>query len=67
MNERFAIPIPPAPEKLGVKVWAMNDEGETRAEYGYGWDANEAVADAIAFLIEETGDDTFAMNEWAAA
>lgn len=50
-----------------VKVEGLNDHGERREVVGTGRDSNEAVRNAIDRLIDETGDDSWCMNEWGPA
>lgn len=52
---------------VGVKVDARNDFGEKRAVTGFGRDTNAAVQNAIDRLVDETGDETWTMNEWRPA
>lgn len=50
-----------------TKVDARNDHGDQCWVTGVGRDANEAVQNAIDRLIDETGDDSWVMNDWRPA
>jgi len=52
---------------LTVVVDASNDNGQLERTYGYGTTVDEAVLDAITFLVVMTGDDSWTMDEWRAA
>jgi hypothetical protein len=53
--------------ELAVKVTARNDDGDKEVEYGYGQTTDEAVRNALDFLIANTGDDSWVQDDWEAA
>ena len=64
VNNDYRVPCTRA---LTVRVLAFNDAGEPRMEYGSGHTTDHAVAAAIATLVEDTQDTTWAMSEWWAS
>ena len=53
--------------RVAVYVDARNDAGEARQAYGWGPTADEAVEAAVEGIRNETGDDSYVMNDWEAA
>jgi hypothetical protein len=48
-------------------VTALNDDGDERTEYGWGFTTEEAVEDALRIIRDRSGDESYVMNEWRAA
>jgi len=53
--------------QISVRVELLNDDGDRLVVFGYGDTADEAVAAAEAKACEQTGDDSYVMNDWGAA
>lgn len=54
-------------EHVLVRVELMNDDGRTCVRYGRGEDVAAAIVDAEEGERDDTGDDSWTMNEWDAA
>jgi hypothetical protein len=52
---------------LRVRVELLNDCGERRVIYASGETVDEAVAEAEALAYSATADQSWTMNDWAAA
>lgn len=50
--------------ELRVEVEALNDTGDSHVVLACGDTVEDAIDDAIARLVAQTGDDSFVMNDW---